>query len=741
MTSKAWSTAFLMFGTALTTNANAQSGAGGTSSQAPAVDEIIVTAQRRSEELQKVPVSVTAITPAKLEQLNLRDIQNLATVTPGVTFDTGLGFAQVFIRGIGANFPAPGLESPVATYVDGSYVERADGTLFSLLDVGSIQVLKGPQGTLYGRNATGGVILLNTADPVNSFEGYALGEYGRFNHGLVEGVINVPLTDNLAVRVAGRYVTDDGYVDNLTTGTKAGGGKTYIVRGKAKWSPDNDFSATLGFEISRQKMLDPNFSTQILAAPLCLACQLGGQFATGRNEVRNDITGFQRNNSTSVNLHLKKTSGIISIDSVTAYRNLNFSYSTIDLDGTDFPLFEYANDAGSKTYTQDLTVSTDSHDWYDVLFGISYLHEDAYGKPYPRGAALQELKDGTGEFPSSFVTIGTTSVAAFAEATLRPVPRFSVILGGRYNYDRRSLVGDSNLAGILAFGGGTSPAHWEQSVSFRSFTPRVVLSYDAGVANLYASFNKGFRAGGFNTPTFAPQDPVRPEKIESYEAGVKYVSPDRKLRLSLSGYYYKQTDLQVGITDVESGGSVIQNAASADAYGGEVEGSYAFSRQFSVYAGGSYIRARYKSYPDASVVTLVRDEDGNPAGITQGVADLSRQRTPRSPTFSAFIGFDNKFALSDSFELGVSGVLRYTDGYDFFPGAGGDLGLDKQPSTVIINGSAYVGPSDGRYQIGVYVNNLTDQLYYQNRSTTAPFGAYQTVAMPRSFGARLKYVF
>lgn len=733
MAAKAFCLGMMLAGTMLGSGAMAQAPA-----QLPVLaddGEIIVTAQRRSEELQKVPVSVTAITPVVLEQLNLRDIQSVATVSPGVTFDTGLGFAQVFVRGIGANFPAPGLESPVATYVDGSYVERAAGTLFSLLDMASVQVLKGPQGTLYGRNATGGVVLLNTADPVQRFEGHALAEYGRFDHVLLEGVVNAPLSDTVAVRVAGRFVREDGYVDNLTSGKSAGGGRQYVVRGKLKWEPTDDFAATLGVEHSRQTFRDPNFSRQILEAPLCLACALGGQAPTGTYEVRNDVSGRQINRNTSVNLHLRGTMGIVTLDSVTAYRDLSSDNVTVDLDGTDLPLFEFANAVGSKTFTQDITVSTETGAWYDALFGVNFLREKAYGRPSPRGLSFQALVDAVGQSPMSDVDILTQSVSFFVEGTVRPAPRLSVTVGGRYNYDERELDGRANLAAILAFGGGSSPSEWSQSISFGSFTPRVVVAYDAGPVNLYASYNRGFRAGGYNTPTFAPQVAVKPETIDSYEAGLKFVSEDRKLRINLAGFYYKQKNIQVSITDVNSGGSVVQNAASADAYGGEVDASYSFSPAFSLNGGASYIHARYQSYTNASVVVVT------PAGLAQGMADLSGRQTPRSPEITAFVGISGEVPVSESWILGFSGVVRYTDNYDFFPGASGPLGLDRQPATTMVNGSAFVGPADGQFQIGAYVNNLLNEVYYQNVSTAAPFGTYNTVALPRTFGVRVKYNF
>ncbi|VWX50128.1 TonB-dependent receptor [Novosphingobium sp. 9U] len=696
--------------------------------------EIVVTAQRRAEALEKVPVAVTAVTAQIVTDLNLKSVDEIAALTPSVVFDTGLGFSQSYIRGIGASYPQAGLESPVAVYVDGSYLQRTQGVIFDLLDPGTIQVLKGPQGTLYGRNATGGVILLSSADPTFETEGHVTAEYGNYEQAMGEAVANFPLSDTLAVRFAGRYRRGDGWVHNLATGDDAKGNRTYALRGKLLWKPTSEVTAKLTVDHNRQKLQNPFAVRGRLTAPGCLACALGGSSTSDPYSVYNDVDVDLINKGTSVNLSIEGKFDGLNVSSVTAYRKLKVTNSILDADGTDIPLFAFANDVGGTTWTQDFTVSTETHGWYDVLFGASFLDDLGYARSNPNGLAFAPIEAAVGEQPFSSQDVRTRSAAAFAELTLRPTERLSLTGGARYSYDHRDIDVDANLAAVIGFGGGVTPPSFKQSVSFRSVTPRFVIAYDLDTVNLYASFNKGFRAGGYNTPTFAPQIAVAPEKIKNYEIGAKYRSPDGSLRLSLAAFYYKYTDVQVSVANIDAGGTVVQNAASADGRGVELEGSYSLNKNLRFFGGGSYLKAKYKSFEDASVV------DFDPGvGLFQSFEDLSGSPLPRSPKWTGFIGLDASMPIGDTYAIGLNGLVRYTDGYDFFPGAGGPLRLDRQPAVTMINASIDFGPADETWQLSVFGNNLADERYYEDRSTLAPFNANESVAQPRTYGVRASY--
>lgn len=712
---------------------------------ADAPSEIVVTAQRRSENAQKVPIAVTAVGPQQIEQLNLRTIENVQAVTPNLTFNTGYGFAQLFIRGIGSNFTTAGLENAVATYVDGAYLERASGVIFDLLDVGSVQVLKGPQGTLYGRNATGGAILLNTADPTHEFEVHATGEYGRFNHAQGDLIVNVPLSETLTARVAGRYKRDDGYVYNFATDSNIGKTRSWDLRGKLKWEPFEDASAVLTVEHSDVKTpILPEH--QVLEAPLCLACSFvpGSRQASTLGYFQTDLDFIDQPTvkATDVNLRMKATSGIIDVESVTNYRNQK-EVARSDQDYSRGDFFGYTAPTGGKTYSQDLSLSTHSGSWWDLLMGASYLYDDGYYSLIADGAAFRPVVPGT--LPTAFDGVKTKSVSAFAEISVKPIERVKITAGGRYTYDRKVLNGNTNTAGNIVFAGASGVLNFGAVSSFRSFTPRFVVAYDADVVNLYASYSEGFKAGGFTAPAFTTTDPVLPEDIKNYEAGIKFVSPDRRLRINLAAFHYRYSNIQVTIVDVvRSGGGIVRNAAAANGKGIELDANYQPTNWLQVFGGGSYLRARYKSFANASQAGPV-DAAGNSVqfgsplttGLGSIVSDLSGFPLSRAPEWTAFAGFTLRAPFGNAWRGDLSAVARYSAKFDHVPGAGGPLRLDREPAYTVANMSSSVGPDDDRYRIGFYVDNLFNERYSLSRQTSAPFGAYSAPARPRTYGLRL----
>ncbi|HKT73087.1 MAG TPA: TonB-dependent receptor [Steroidobacteraceae bacterium] len=692
------------------------------------LSEIVVTAQRRAQSLHDVPIAVTAVPPERLEQLNLRDVNQVAVVTPGFVFGSAYGFTQTFIRGVGSSFPQPGLESSVSTYLDGAYVARALGEIFNLLDVQTVQVLKGPQGTLYGRNATGGAIVVNTADPTEVAEGSAKLEYGRFNHVLAEAVGNIPLSDTVAVRIAGRFTREDGFVHNLTTGHDTPDTQSHDVRASLSWRPSSALSGVLKIEDTRLQT-DPFPKAQRLAAPLCLACSLTGEApVTGFYDVRNE-GGHPQNVGVSRrgNLRIRYNNDYFQLDSVTAYLDETF-LSLNDLDGTSLNLFTVGSQPGGKTYSEDVVLTSPEGHMLTGLVGFSLVRDKGFQTSFYSGALFPVS-------PISVEKVNTTSISGFAEATLKPIDRLSITVGGRYSHDKRDLDVQLNQENNLAFGGIPGLLAFSQQFSFSSFTPRFVVAYDLGNLNLYASYNKGFKAGGVSVPVSAPTNSVNPEKIDSYEVGAKFRSDDGRFYANLAGFHYKQKDLQVRVVDLSTGGGVTRNAASASGDGTELEVGFTPQQAVNLFAGVSLLWAKYDSFAGASVNSVVN------GAFIPTFEDLSGARLANAPRFTGFVGADSQSHLYGGWLLELNAVVHYTSSYDFFPGAGGNLRLDRQGAFPLANLSALVGPSNKRYQIGLYVDNLLDREYLVNRQTSAPFGENDDVAAPRTYGLRLKYNF
>jgi len=716
--------------------------AGGSQSQASPGDtgDIVVTAQRKSQNLQKVPISITAIPAAAIEQLNIRNVDKIATVTPGLIYDTGYSFVQIFIRGVGDQTPGVGLETPVATYVDGAYLERGTGTIFDLVDLASVEVLKGPQGTLYGRNATGGAILINTANPTDEFGIKGLAEVGRFGHSQLDGMINIPVSSTLAFRFAGRYRNDGGFLKNITTGDKVRGKETYDVRGKVKWDPTPDLSAVLAFDYHHEDGNANAAGRNDSRPPFCPACVTNQPAYTGFYQTADDFRRHDKGRGYSLNLNLKYEVGDITLKSLTAYRDLEAGI-TQDVDGTARPSFVFDAKYGGKTFQQDLQINSSFGGMFDFLAGVSYVHDDAFQRSLLYGTLFGIPYNGVTR-PATFSDGQqfqvTKSYSAFAELYIKPVERLTVTLGGRYTKDKRDLDTINNQLAVN-FNNPGGPLVFNQKASYHKFTPRIVVAYDADALNLYASYTQGFRAGGFNTPSYAPRaadDPIRPETMTSYEVGAKFVSPDRRTRANLALFRYDYKDVIVSI--LNGAARVVRNSPSARGKGIELDINHKANDWLTISAGGQYLDAKYRSYTNGATFVYRRDAGGNITGIVLATQDLSGVHLPRAPKWTGYVAANVEAPIGHDWVAKLNTVARYTSTYDFVVNRSGILGADFQKSLLLVNASAGVGPSSGAYEIGFYVDNLTGEKYYSNR-VTGTQGVVSLQAMPRTYGLRLKF--
>ncbi|MBK5263829.1 MAG: TonB-dependent receptor [Alphaproteobacteria bacterium] len=708
------------------------------------VTDIVVTAQRQSQSLQRVPIAVTSISASTLEDLNIRSIDKIAIVTPSLVFDTGYNIAQIYIRGIGAqNVFGIGLESPVATYIDGAYFARGVGAVFDAVDVSSVEVLKGPQGTLYGRNASGGAILINTANPTREPGASASFEYGNFGHVLADGMVNLPASDSLSFRVAGRYRNDDGFITNITSGRKVRGKTSEEIRGKVKWDPTAEFTAVLSADYRHETIEAAASGRQDALAPFCLGCVFGGASEAGFYQVTEDYVRQDGFRGHSFNLNLQYDLGPVKITGITAYRYASGTISD-DQEHTSVPLVGTYVTYGGKTFSEDIQIASSLDGAFDFLIGAQYIRDNAFedvavfgallGLPYVNGAGIP---DGA---INAMQTVITKSYAAFAELYIRPIEHLTLTMGGRYSKDDRHISSDLNPLGVAVFNPG-GPEQFSQSASYKKFTPRAVIAYDAGIVNVYGSFTRGFKAGGFAAPSFGPQDiPIRPETIDSYELGVKFVSPDRATRINLAGFYYDYSDVQVSLVDTAHNSQIIVNAASARGKGVEFDLSHKLVEWLTLGAGGSYLDTKYTDYQNAAVFDPVRDAGGNVIGAVVGTMDLTGTPLPRAPKWSGYISASVKAPIGNGWTGKLNALAHFSSSYLFNPGAAGELRTDRQKSTTIVGGSASIGPDTGEYQISLYVDNLTKEKYYTNR-IIGGFGINSLVAAPRTYGVRLSAEF
>lgn len=718
---------FLLLGASVGTPAFAQN-----ATPAPAANpdqggiaDIVVTATKRgAEALSKVPMSITAVTGAEAAKFGITNVIDLNVRTTGLVFTANTGTAQPFIRGIGSDFSSPGLEPPVSIYLDDVYWQRSQGSIYDLVDVNEVQVLKGPQGTLYGRNATGGAILINTNNPTSRFEGHVLGEYGNLNHKKFEGVLNTPLAPNLNFRIAASYGDRDGYVHNPTNGEDWGGYRNYEFRGKLEYSAGiTDALLTVGYQNSSSYTL----RQELVGAPLCAECALvnvpppAGSYETyeGARKPVTDKTIYGT-------LRVTVTGDKLNLTSITAARHQKYFGDSDESGMAEAPgateLQDYENPVKGTDLMQEFRLNSTFSGPINFLLGVTGQH----------------TKESTGAniLPGDLQVTDhavTNSIAAYAELYWNITDALKLTAGGRYNYDHRHYHVVRGPVATAIFGppapGDTGSGHWG------NFTPRVVLQYQPDARqNYYASYNKGFKSGGFNFPAFTTPAVLKPETIESYEVGAKNRFMDNRIATTVAVFYYNYKNIQV--SRVDALGSVKQNAASARGYGAEADIQVMPLTGLTFGAGYSYLHAQYRDFPDAAVYLPTAE------GFVQSPTGANADGDPlaRAPRSSGYLSVSYDHSITDYWDGAVSVIGRYTSSFEFNPLAGGPANLDRQKGYELVNLTGSVGPKDGRYRFGFFINNLTSRKYYLFVNTGG-LGTYGGIAPPRTYGGNLRVNF
>lgn len=703
------------------------------------IGDIVVTAQRRSERLQDVPLAVTAVPAEVAVKSGLRSMVDVKLVTPGVDLTSSTGFVMLTMRGIGVPFVSPGLESSVAIYADDTYLPRTSGlnSLMDLVDPGSIEIIRGPQGTLYGRNATGGVLRLNSANPTDRFEGRVLAEYGRFDHKQFDGMLNIPLSDTLAVRFAGRYLKEDGYVKNID-GQTLPEANNYTLRGRLRWNPSSSVEIVGGVEWQHSKA--NGFNDQLgLGAPSCYVCQSTGDAPRGFYQAAVTIVSPYENHALRADLHASVRVSDFDIKSTTTYFSNN-SFQNADNDFTPIDMFRYnVQRSGGRTFGQELQVGYDAGGPLKLIFATNYIKDKGWIDFSLEGAAFAFALP-TGAYPKNSNTVDTETLSAMLEGTYQVTNEIKITAGGRYTHDKRDQFVTNN-AGFQLFG---TPASFSSSSTFSAFTPRFVLAWDNGPTNIYYSYTRGFKAGGVVSPSPTPGRAVDPEKVFNHEIGWKQRALGGKLNFSLSAFYYKNKGLQQQVVDVTTGGTITQNAGSAEGYGAEFEAHLRPLEGLQVGASVGYLHAQYVEYKNAAIVCFDPTGTASPSfpGATLYACrtDLSGTNVPHAPRLTLSANASYTFPIGD-WSADISGIAQYRSSYLFWPGAGGQLNFDRQSGYTVANFSGYVSPPGNRLRVGVYIDNAFNERYAAIRSTIAPWGAAYDAAKPRTYGVRMEYKF
>lgn len=654
------------------------------------IGDIVVTANRRSERLQSVPAAISAFNDQQLALSGVQSTRDLQIVTPGLSFVQSAFAPQPTIRGIGTRNSNPGDEQVVPIYLDGVYQPFLIGGIFELNNVDRIEVLKGPQGTLLGRNATGGAINIITLAPANEVSGKLTAGYGSFNERQVSGYITGG-DGPIAGSISGQYLEDDGYVRDTLSGRRAAALRNLLLRAKLRIDVTPRTQVTFAASISRRDD-STSVAYPINGNTIARRTDPNVQLSFTNREVRLNIIPPLNIQQKAVSANIVQQLGFADLTSISGYSRNSLQYSA-DIDYSPLPLQTQDVYQYEDAFSEDLFLTSRGSGDFTWVVGGFYFDDKA-------GFAPRRV-NGVPVFTQNY----TRAYAFYAQGSYKLTPALTATVGGRYSNDRKCASGNNGVIVRLA----------RTCTTWDSFDPSATLDYAIdGRTKIYARYAQAFKSGVYNSVTFSPV-PVTPEKVRSYEVGLKS-DPAPWLRANLSGYYTDYSNIQVNIRDPATSAVLLQNAAAARIYG--VEGEFILRPidSFNIHLSVSLLNAKYTSYRNAQLLTP-RVGGGNLASTF----DASGLRLIRVPERTVSLSADYTFPAAGG-NVTLSGNAFYQ----------GDLhwsvdGRLRNPDTVNLNAQAAWHSPNNNYEIAVFGKNLTDLQVPLTVTTSAngDFGAYQ----------------
>jgi iron complex outermembrane receptor protein len=700
-----------------------------------ALEEVIVTAQKRAEKLQDTPIAVSAVTGETIERLNLDDVASLAVSNPSLAYSEAGGEAQIYIRGVGSNIFSVGVDQSVATHIDGVYVGRANMGLTQFLDVDRVEVLRGPQGTLYGRNATGGAINVISRMPTDEVEGYGSLLFGSFDRREIRAAVSGPLGGGWAARVAVRGMKDDGYTRDVDArgSNKIDDNDLKAVRGALRWKNDS-----LAFTVLSDYSEFDNGNTSIVPLDSVGLAQSFGAVATGDiHRTRNNTPSFHKWQTGGVALNLEwQINDALTLTSISGYREWDSDF-LFNTDGTEIEITRSTFIYDSTQYSSELRLAGE-HDWGNWIVGGYYFDEDKFG-------ALGLVRAGftpptvLSARSFNFFADGTSeALAVFGQGSYKLNDQWRVTAGIRFSEEKKEdnllsrTIADPQLLGLFdvaqAQQAGTGVATRIADRSWRAYTPKLGLEWRPSDDQLYyASYSKGFKSGGYNDLSVV-NPAFNPEFIKSYEIGAKTEWLDNRLRLNGTLFYYDYTDLQVSV--FASVGAITTtittNAAAATVKGAELELLARPVRNFDISASISLLDATYDRFTTPYGTCTLANRASDPFGYCQTATIPAPPPLPANPprlinasgntlnnapevkgTLSASYGID----LANGGRVTLFGQVAHQGRVFFLPA---NTSVMSQDAYTLVDARIGYATANGALELSVFGKNLGDEDYFHN---------------------------
>jgi iron complex outermembrane receptor protein len=742
------------------------------------IGDIVVTAQRREQNLQDVPVAVTAFSGETIANLGIQSSADIAGVVPNLEIGLPAGEGNqplIYIRGVGLSDTNSNNAGANGVYVDEVYIASPGAQTFQLFDLERVEVLKGPQGTLYGRNATGGAINFISAKPSREFTAQGSFSVSSFDTVSGEAAVGGPISDRARFRISGTGTQSKGYVHNLLTGRRENGLGSFALRGQLALDVTDNFDALLNVhggkvdvrspQFRSLGLLDPDTGFTTLCASDAIAANLCGNalgYVSPQGFYDGDYNKSERlevgNWGTSARLNWDL--GGVTLTSISAY-DWNDKTHREDSDASPDSLLQIDYKVRSESFTQELRLSG-AGGGVNWVAGVYYLHETLRQNQTvdlfrdlraftPDGGAYLPLSPDDPTPPVLFSrTLNsqkTDAASIFGQIEIELAPSLRATVGGRYNYERKKFTAAAQYEeGAITFGpyedagvvydavtvpvaGGIAPNYaFHQRKSFKNVSFKVGLDYDVtDDVMAYASVATGFKSGGFNGGflDFDPAQaeiqaqPFNEETLTAYEIGLKSTLLDRRLRFNAAAFYYDYKDLQL-YTLINTGAlplSLLDNAANATIYGAEFEMIARPVDRLDITLNLGLLDTEIKNFVTAD-------------------ADYSGNRLALSPklTFSGVVNYE--VPLSSGLALTIQPSFSYRSSQYF---SADNNPLMKQDGYWLLGGRVALKDEGGRWEVALFGRNLTRKKYINYAVDLSDFGFIEQFrGEPRMFGIELR---
>lgn len=680
------------------------------------LEEVVVTARRRTENLQDVPIAVTALSRDQLNIKGAADITELAQSVPSMTLEPSRATnttLTAFIRGVGQQDPLAGYEQGVGLYLDDVYLARPQGSVLDIYDIERIEVLRGPQGTLYGRNTVGGAIKYVTRRLTDELSGDVRATYGSYNQVDMVGTVSVPLGDSFRIGGSVASFTRDGYGDNKTTGKDQYDKDIFAYRLSAEWLPTDNLLVRFAYDDTQD---DSNavaghrpYPGAVSGAPV-----MGDIYDSAAGAVQNPSTaGIDGNNEVEAEGYMLSVDwnlgDALTLRSITADRE-DYTESVIDFDSLAVDDIDGAVIYENEQFSQEFQLLYNGEKM-NLVTGLYYIDAEASNVFDVVLGQLGRAVYGSELTAFTSGVVETESWSAFADLTWHFTDRLSVAVGGRYTEDKRSA--DVFRGSYLGAGGSPffgnedavfigASSDYEAEKTFYDFSPRVNVSYlwndDVTV---YGGYSRGFKAGmfdprGANFVTPAVEEGVDPETLDSYEIGLKSTYWDGRAVTNVALFYSEYTDMQVaGSVGIDTDGDGINddfagtltNAGEAEISGIEIEGNFLVTENLSMQLAASFMDAEIKEW------------------IYNGENIADGQVVQNTPEEMAFIGLTYRM---DAFSGDLTLNANWSYKSDITQFETPVPAIDQEAHDIVNASVVWISGSD-HWLVGLHGKNLTDE--------------------------------